>query len=168
MTLRPALRKLVLTLHLVLSLGWIGAVLAYLALDFVVADGDAQLARAAYLALGTIGQSVIIPLALGSWATGLLISLTTPWGLFRHYWVLISFVLTTFAVVVLLEHIPGVAAAADALRRSDAATSHGSVRPDFEHAVGGLVVLLVVTFLNVYKPRGLTRYGWRRRLDATR
>ncbi len=30
------------------------------------------------------------------------------------------------------------------------------------HSVGGLVVLLVVTALSVFKPRGLTRYGWRR------
>lgn len=28
--------------------------------------------------------------------------------------------------------------------------------------VGGLLVLLVVTMLSVYKPRGLTRCGWRR------
>jgi len=30
------------------------------------------------------------------------------------------------------------------------------------HSVGGTVVLLVVTTLNIAKPRGLTRYGWRR------
>ncbi len=29
-------------------------------------------------------------------------------------------------------------------------------------AVGGIVVLLVVTTLSVYKPRGMTRYGWRK------
>ena len=166
MTLGPRLRKLVLTVHLVLSVGWIGAVLAYLALDFVVARGDPQEAHAAYIALGTIGQWVIVPLALGSWVTGLLISLATPWGLFRHYWVLISFLLTTFAMVVLLEHIPGVAAAADAMRRSDPAAFHGSMRPDFEHAGGGLVVLLIVAVLNVYKPRGLTPYGWRRQMEV--
>jgi len=28
------------------------------------------------------------------------------------------------------------------------------------HAAGGLLVLLVATTLAVYKPRGLTRYGW--------
>jgi hypothetical protein len=30
------------------------------------------------------------------------------------------------------------------------------------HAAGGLVVLLVTATLSVYKPRGMTRYGWRK------
>jgi hypothetical protein len=28
------------------------------------------------------------------------------------------------------------------------------------HSVGGKVVLLVILVLNVYKPQGMTRYGW--------
>lgn len=31
------------------------------------------------------------------------------------------------------------------------------------HAAGGLVVLIWAATLAVYKPRGLTRYGWQRR-----
>lgn len=31
------------------------------------------------------------------------------------------------------------------------------------HAAGGLLVLLTTTILSVYKPRGLTRYGQRKR-----
>jgi hypothetical protein len=34
--------------------------------------------------------------------------------------------------------------------------------PTLLHSVGGLAVLLVVQVLNVYKPPGLTPYGWRR------
>lgn len=30
------------------------------------------------------------------------------------------------------------------------------------HSIGGLIVLLVATILSVYKPRGVTRYGWRK------
>ncbi|GAA1017517.1 hypothetical protein Aple_032050 [Acrocarpospora pleiomorpha] len=33
------------------------------------------------------------------------------------------------------------------------------------HSVGGLVVLLITTILSTYKPKGLTRYGWRRQQD---
>jgi hypothetical protein len=33
------------------------------------------------------------------------------------------------------------------------------------HSIGGLLVLLVVLALNVYKPRGLTRYGWRKQRE---
>jgi hypothetical protein len=30
------------------------------------------------------------------------------------------------------------------------------------HAGGGLLVLLLPVVLSVYKPRGMTRYGWRK------
>jgi hypothetical protein len=36
---------------------------------------------------------------------------------------------------------------------------------DLLHPGLGLVVLLVIQVLNVYKPRGLTRYGWRKQQE---
>ncbi|MHC2355833.1 hypothetical protein [Sinorhizobium meliloti] len=30
------------------------------------------------------------------------------------------------------------------------------------HALGGIFVLITTTVLSIYKPRGLTRYGWRK------
>lgn len=106
------------------------------------------------------GWSAIVPLALGALATGVLISLGTPWGLFRHYWVVISLVLTGFATVVLLLHMPDVSAAAAAARRAQPSPPGG----DLFHATAGLIVLLGITALNVFKPRGLTPYGWRKQL----
>jgi len=164
MTLSPSLRKLVLFVHLTSSLGWVGAVIAYIALGITASTRhDSETIRAAWIAMELIGWWVIVPLAVGSLLTGLVISLGTPWGLFRHYWVLISFLLTMFATVVLLAHMPAVSAAAAILRSADPAATHGSGRGDLLHAGGGLVVLLVLTTLNVYKPRGMTPYGWRHR-----
>ena len=163
MTMGPRLRKLVLAVHLVLSVGWIGAILAYLALNVAATSGDPDAVRMAWSAMALTGSYVIVPLAVGSLITGLVMSLGTPWGLFRHYWVIISFALTTFATVVLVLHMPDVSASAQ-MTRMPAGESHGSGRGDFLHAGGGLAVLLVVTVLNVYKPRGMTPYGWRRRL----
>jgi hypothetical protein len=37
---------------------------------------------------------------------------------------------------------------------------------DLFHPGVGLLVLLVITVLNVYKPRGMTRYGWRKQQEA--
>src|SRR3989304_3981275 len=103
MTMTPGLRKLALTVHLTFSVGWIGAVVAYLALGVsAVTSRDAQTGRAAWTAMELIGGFVIVPLALASLCTGLLMALGTSWGLFRHYWVLISFVLTVFSILVLL------------------------------------------------------------------
>src|SRR5947199_8514049 len=35
---------------------------------------------------------------------GVLLTLGTPWGLFRHYWILVKFLLTIGAITVLLVH----------------------------------------------------------------
>lgn len=166
MTLGPAARKLVLTIHLVLSVGWIGAVIAYLAVNVAAMSADPDAVRIAWTAMEMIGWWAIVPLAVGSLLSGLLISLGTPWGLFQHYWVLISFLLTLFAVVVLLVHMPDVSATASMLRSSTPSAAHSAGRGDLLHAGVGLLVLLVVTTLNVYKPRGLTPYGWRQRISA--
>src|SRR5712692_10507010 len=105
----PGLRKLVLTAHLTFSVGWIGAVVAYLALGVsAVTNHDAQSVRGAWIAMELTGWYVIVPLALAALLTGLAISLGTPWGLFRHYWVLISLALTILATVILLLHMPSV------------------------------------------------------------
>jgi hypothetical protein len=165
-TMAPGLRKLVLTAHLVASVGWVGAVLAYLALGLAArATTDAQTVRAAWIAMELTGWSAIVPLALASLATGLVMSLGTPWGLFRHYWVVLSLVLTLFAVAVLLPHMRTVTAIADLVRADDAGAHAGGHGGDLFHAGGGLLVLLAVTVLNVYKPRGLTPYGWRQQQE---
>ncbi len=104
---------------------------------------------------------VIVPLALASLLTGLVMALGTKWGLFRHYWILFSFGLTVFATIVLLLHMPDVSVLADVAREAEAATPE-SLGRDLLHPSLGLVVLLVIQVLNVYKPRGVTRYGWRK------
>jgi hypothetical protein len=169
MTMSPALRKLALTVHLVLSIGWIGAVIVYIALNVAaVTSSDSQVVRAGLIGMDLTARFVIVPLALTSFISGLVMSLGTPWGLFRYYWVLISFVLTAFAVIVLLLHMPDVSALTATAIPTGAAEQHGSGRGDFLHAGGGLFVLIVITVLNVYKPRGMTRYGWRWRVASSR
>jgi hypothetical protein len=69
--------------------------------------------------------------------------------------------LTSFATVILLLHMPSVSALANVAREADSATLD-QLGGDLFHAGGGLLVLLVITVLNVYKPRGLTPYGWRK------
>src|SRR5438105_6395042 len=114
MTMTPSLRKFALIVHLIFSVGWIGAVFAYMALGISsMTSLDVQTVRAAWIAMELTGWFVIVPLALAALLTGLVMSVGTPWGLFRHYWVLISLVLTIFCTVVLLLHMPTVSALAN-------------------------------------------------------
>lgn len=156
----PGLRKFVLLTHITTSVGWLGAVVAYLALDITATTGrDVQTVRAAYVAMDVTVSQVIVPLALASVLIGVVNALGTPWGLFRHYWILFKLLLTTSAATVLLAETSTVH------HLAGAATSSADPRDlpgTLPHSIGGTVVLLLVTILSVYKPRGLTRYGWRR------
>ena len=168
MIMRPAVRKLVLSAHLTFSVGWIGTVVAYLALGLTAANSSSVAnVRGAWMAMELIGWYVIVPLAIVSSLTGLMMALGTKWGLFRHYWVSISFFLTLFATVVLILHMPTVSSTAEMARASDGAVLE-SLGGDLHHPAVGLVILLVVQVLNLYKPKGLTRYGWRKQEQLAR
>jgi hypothetical protein len=162
MTLAPRVRKFVLTAHVVSSVGWLGATVVFLGLavaGLTVENEDKV--RAAYLAMELTVWSVLVPLALASLLTGVVQSLGTTWGLFRHYWVLAKLLITIVATVVLLmytqtiDYIGGVAAEngdLDELRDPS----------PLLHSAVAMLLLLTTTVLAVYKPRGLTRYGWRK------
>ena len=123
--------------------------------------------RAAYLAMELITRFVIVPLAFASLLTGLIQSLGTPWGLFRYYWVLLKLLLMVFATIVLLVKMELVGyaarlAAETTLSRADLRAAGIQL---VVHAAGGLLVLLVPAVLSVYKPPGMTRYGWRKQYE---
>ena len=162
----PRLRKLALTAHVTSSVGWLGAVAGFLALAVVgLASQDAQTVRAAYLVMEPIGWFVLVPFALASLLTGLLQSLGTTWGLFRHYWVLFKLLINVSATIVLLMYMQTLDYFADVT--AETTSSRGDIRVlrDLSpalHSVLALVLLLVATALAVYKPRGLTPYGRRK------
>jgi hypothetical protein len=159
MIMTSGLRKLVLTAHITSSVGWLGAVVAYLALAVAaLTSQDAQTVRAAWIAMELTGWFVIVPLALASVLIGVVNALGTPWGLFRHYWVLAKFLLTILATIILLLHMPTVSYFAGVAAETDS-VSLGGLRSELIHAGGGLLLLLVATVLSVYKPRGMTPYG---------
>jgi hypothetical protein len=166
----PALRKLNLTAHVTSSVGWLGAVAAFLVLSIAgLTSQDADIVRGAYLSMDLIGQFTIVPLSLAALLTGLVQSLGTPWGLFRHYWVLVKFTLTIGATIILLLH--QFTAVAGAARRVSSAVP--GTLPDVGRlgvqlvadAGVAVLVLLVITTLSVFKPWGKTRYGRGRRAD---
>ena len=149
----PRLRKAGLVAHITCSVGWLGSVLAFVALAVVVLTTDeAELRHASYLAMDTTAAYVIVPLALGSLVTGVVQSVGTTWGLVRHYWVVLKLIINVFASIVLLLYLQTLEQLATSAERS--------VSP-LLHASAALVLLLAATVLSVYKPRGLTRRGQR-------
>ncbi|HCT76292.1 MAG TPA: DUF2269 domain-containing protein [Micromonosporaceae bacterium] len=160
MIMPPALRKIVLFTHVTTSVGWLGAVLAYLALDITtVASQDVATVRGAYIGMDLIVSYAIVPLAMASVLIGIINALGTTWGLFRHYWVVAKLILTVVATLVLLQETSSVSYLADLASATPDPRTLSSTLP---HSGGGLLILLTTAILSVFKPRGLTRYGWRK------
>jgi hypothetical protein len=168
MALTPGLRKAVRTAHIIFTVGWLGAVASFLALSIVgLTSQDAQMMRASYLAMDAIARLVIVPLSLAPLLlTGPLLSLGTPWGLFRHYWILAKLLINTLSTLVLLIHLQPISHLARvAAERALSSADQGAQIQMVVASAAALLALLVATGLAVYKPRGMTPYGWRKQYE---
>jgi hypothetical protein len=166
MTMTPRLRKFALTAHVTFSVGWLGTVAGFLALAIAaLTSREPGTVRGSYLAMELTGWYVIVPFCLASLVTGLVMALGTPWGLFRHYWVLVKFLITVVAALILFGFTQTLSSLGDLA--ADTTLSIGELgnlkQSPVLHSGGGLLVLLVTTILAVYKPWGMTPYGRRKR-----
>ena len=162
MKLSPNLRKLALSFHILTSAGLLGAIGCFLVLSIAgLHSTDGMIVRTAYLAMNLTTWSVIAPLAIAALITGTIQSIATPWGLFRHYWVVAKLALTLLATIVMLLKLPIIVEVASAA--ASGSLEGGAL---FEqrmqltgHAHAGLLVLLVPLLLSVYKPFGRIPLG---------
>ena len=169
MTLQPSARKALLVAHVVSSVGWLGAVVAFLALAIAAfVTGSEQSLRAMYVAMEVLGWAVLVPLALASFTTGVVQALLTQWGLLQHWWVVVKLGLTVVATGVLLAYTGTLGYLANEAARPGA---HSATLPSpspILHSAAALAVLLGAAILSVYKPRGLTRRGWHKLQERQR
>lgn len=168
MTMPFWLRKLALVIHIITSVGWLGAVAVFLALAITGLNSqDAFLVSGAYLAMDVTVTYIIVPLSIASLVSGLIQSLGTSWGLFRHYWVIAKLLITAVSTFLLLNHTQGVSYVADvAAGMILGSTDLRYLREQLViEAAGAIVALFATTLLSVYKPRGLTPYGWRKQRE---
>jgi hypothetical protein len=94
-----------------------------------------------------------VPLGLTAAASGVALSLTTRWGLARHWW-LVAKELITIAVIVTDVAIVG----PEMTKAIDSGKAIAMPGPVYAHCV----VLAIATVLSVLKPRARTPLGKRR------
>jgi hypothetical protein len=158
--MRPRTRTFALAVHVITAVGWTGAVFVFLALGIVGLTSDLELTtRATYIVMQPAAWAVLVPLAFASLATGLVMSLGTQWGVFRHYWVLLKLLITVVATLILVVYMRTFREMAHVA--SDTAVSLELVRNPSPvlHASLALLALVAATALAVYKPFGLMVYG---------
>lgn len=164
--MKPTPRKALLTAHVVFSVGWIGAVGAFLAMNIVgLTSNDRELARAMFRSMNVVGLYAIVPASVLSIVSGILQGLWTQWGLLRHRWVLTKFIIGVLSTTALLLH--QFTAVREAAHRAEQGVPVGQVGVQLiADASVAIVLLLFATILSVFKPWGLTRYGQRKRDES--
>ena len=164
--LKRPVRRAILVVHVAASAGWLGLTLGLLALALTAYTTEpASMIEASYRSMNVFTDWLVLPVALLTLLSGLVLSLGTKWGLARHRWVCIKFwltVATTTASVLMLR--PGVSRAADIV------ASGGVVADPRDLLMGPAVSLAAYLFMmviSVLKPWGLTRRGRRTRVLAS-
>lgn len=161
MLLSPSLRKATLLAHIVSSVGWIGAVAAFLALALTgIRNPDPLTVRAVYLAMEPVTQFIIVPSAFAALFTGLVLSLGTQWGLVRHYWIIVKLIINVISIALLLLHTRVIHQVAQAAGTASLSPSDlpGPRMQLVYVSILALAALLIAALLSVYKPRGVTPY----------
>jgi hypothetical protein len=144
--LTPAVRRAVLTIHIVAGVGLLGDVAAVLAINVRAATtGDPALAAASYELLGMFTVLFGIPLSFGALVTGVVLGLGSKWGVARYAWVTAKLVLLIGVILVgALVLGPGT----EAMRSGDG----GAEARLIAGAGYDVVALTLATGLSVFKP----------------
>ena len=159
--LRPAARRALLTVHIVAGVGLLGDVAAVLAVNLRAATtGDEAFAAASYELLAMFTVVFGIPLSFTALASGILLGLSSTWGVVRYAWVATKLALLVGVILVgSLVLGPGT----EAMRTGDG----GAEARLIAGSAYDVVALTLATGLSVFKPRRRpTR--WRRAARASR
>jgi hypothetical protein len=153
-------RRAALVAHVLSSVGWFGVAGMVLFLLVVAGSSGAADARAIYRVVET-SIWVSVPIAAVSGLTGVLLGLGTPWGVAKHWWVVLKEI--AFVPLVVTDLLVVAPSVHDAARG-------GPVAGLFDPAIAHCVVLALATVVSILKPFGRTPHGrttrGRRRLPS--
>lgn len=152
-------RKVWLTLHVGIGVGWLGLSLAMLALSVVGLTTDRpELRHSAYALMDRFTTALVIPSVFLAIITGVVVSLGTPWGLVKHRWVLAKLTIALSLPFLAAFESPWIDELAR--RTEDPTADPGRTGILLAGAMALFFALLwTATVLSVFKPGGRTRWG---------
>jgi len=152
-------QKLLKAIHLVVAGLWLSCVIMLLVLPIVagkITDGR-ELYMYMYI-YHFIDLYVLTPAAIATFFTGLVFSLFTRWGFFRHGWLIYKWIVTlaiiitgTFYLGPMVTRLLGIAETRGAAALDDHYYMQGS-EIGLWAAIINTVLLIVAVFFSVYKP----------------
>jgi hypothetical protein len=160
----PGFFKFLLTSHVIVSVGWLGVVIAKVALKIIAMTTSNPANIGALLFAAGRLSFAFPPLAILTIVTGVLLSLGTKWGLIQHYWVATKIVLT-FGVIITAVQLGTRIPQPTGQPMDDASILGITSSPAtllMALTITHLVMLVVATILSTYKPWGKTWFARRK------
>jgi uncharacterized membrane protein len=160
--LTPTTHKLLLLLHIVVSVGWLGLNVGNLTLAITgLTTDDPGTQHAAFGAMYLIGGPLLVPVSLLALVSGVLLGLYTRWGLVRYRWVLVKLTLTVVAVLLIpLSLLPGLRDLSALMASTPAGELADTGALALDMLAAGIVstsMYVTNAVLSVLKPWGRTR-----------
>ncbi|MGC9668283.1 DUF2269 family protein [Planosporangium sp. 12N6] len=152
-------RYLLLVLHYVTSVGWLGVGICQLTLNLMaLTTGEPLLRHHVHEIAHVLDRWVFPPLAVGAAVTGVLLSWRSRWGLLRYWWIVVKLVLTVALIVALPVWLGDrVNEAITATAPADPGADYPAVRAELlAGSVGVLTTLVLIVIVSVVKPWGRT------------
>lgn len=154
-------KKWLVAAHVLSSIAWVGPAFCYIVLATLAATTlDPHLPHAIYAGMRTLAQWLVLPAALLTLVTGLMLSLLTNWGLFKWYWIIVKVIVTplaigleTFALDSVLDKAVAITAApASALLLDPNFVSMKGQM--FQALIPHLITMSAIVVISVIKPWG--------------
>ena len=153
-------RQTLQILHYISSVGWLGVGFAQLTLNLVaLLTGSPSLRHDAHEMTHIFDRTILTALSLAAATTGILLAVRTPWGLLRHWWIVVKLTLTVGLIITIPIWVGGWNL------QAITATAGGSVDPGYPTVRAELLgssitivgTLIVITIISVVKPWGRIR-----------
>lgn len=97
--LNTKLTRILKILHIIFFVSWIGGGIALTILMFIAQPAFPDDIYMKCRSMQVIDDFIIIPGALGALFTGLVYSIWTMWGFYKHNWIIIKWVLTIIQIL---------------------------------------------------------------------
>lgn len=149
-------RVALLTVHVAMSVGWVGLDGALVALEITGLSTVDPVTRAGIAtAMGVVASRVLVPVVVISVISGLVLALSTQWGLVRYWWIVakcvIAVTLTATGLLLLIPRLQQILDGDGEPARMQTLIARSAA----------LLLLLAATGLSVIKPWGKTPRGRR-------
>lgn len=91
--------KVLKLFHIVLSAMWLGGAIGVTLLTFMRSHYSEDVVLGLYTAMKLVDDVVITPGAMGAAITGLIYSIFTGWGFFKHKWITLKWAITILQII---------------------------------------------------------------------